>query len=334
MVRVAVVGVNRIGTFHCNAYQTHPDAELVAVCDLDAQRAQQAASQFGVRAYTDLSRLLDAEDVDVVSVATSGVEGGSQHYLPASIAIEAGIDVLVEKPLSNSIDESRELVSAARSRSVRLACDLNHRFVPTAEKGRELIQTGLLGDILFVNMRLTIRNLNETTPWVHMRALHSHSIDVVRYFAGDVKRVQAFMTKAPGRNIWSTASVNLEFQSGAVGHLTGSYDMSMRHPIEMCEVAGNRGRFVIDNVYQNFTFYPHDSDELLAMNNALFGGLGSFHDTLRRRIHAFVDDVRDQVDPDMVRGSGAEALAAQEVVEAAIRSQIAGGSTVDVKTLS
>src|SRR2546425_1206530 len=95
--------------------------------------------------------------------------------------------------------------------------------------------------------------------WGDLRALHPHSIDVMRYFCGDVKRVQAFLHRAPGRKCWSNASINLEFASGIVGHLTGSYDMSMLHPIERCEVAGTKGRFVLENVFERLTFYPRES---------------------------------------------------------------------------
>jgi UDP-N-acetylglucosamine 3-dehydrogenase len=330
MIKVAVVGVNHIGKIHCSSYRQHPDTELVAVCDLMEERAAAAGNEHQVPAYTDLHRLLDKEEVDVVVVATAGVEKGSHHYEPAMAAIEAGKDVLVEKPISNRIEEARRMVEYAREQGVRLACNLNHRFTPAAYRAKELVSDGKLGSLLFVNMRLTIRNPADETEWLHMRALHPHSIDVMRYFAGDIRRVQAFMTKAPGRQSWSTASVNLMFASGAVGHLTGSYDMSMRHPIEYCEVAGSEGRFVIDNVYESMTFYPHSSNDLTVVRNPLFGGMQGFNDTFNHRIDRFIAQIKAGVKPDEIEASGADALAAQEVIEAAIRSQELGGAPVDV----
>jgi len=333
MIRVGVVGVNHIGKIHCRAYLGHPDTQLAAVCDLLPERAEAAGREFGVPAYTDLRRLLESEAVDLVAVATAGVEKGSHHFEPAMTAIEAGKDVLVEKPISNRIDEARRLVAAARERGVRLACNLNHRFTPAAYKAKSLVDAGKLGSLLFLNMRLTIRNPQEDTEWLHMRALHSHSIDVMRYFAGDVARVQSFMTKAPGRRSWSTVSVNLQFASGAVGHLTGSYDMSMRHPIELCEAAGTAGRLVIDNVYESMTYYPHDEDELTVFRNPLFGGMMGFDDTFRHRIDRLIAQIRNGDAPETIEASGADALAAQEVIEAAIRSHLEGGIPVDVPAL-
>lgn len=330
MIRVAVVGVNHIGKIHCRSYKQHPDTELAAVCDLMEERASAAGSEFGVPVYTDLSMLLQREQIDVVVVATAGKEKGSHHYAPAMLAIEAGKDVLVEKPISNEIEEARRMVAFAREKGVRLACNLNHRFTPAAYRAKELVAAGQLGRQLFINMRLTIHNQSDETEWLHMRALHPHSIDVMRYFGGDIRRVQAFMTRAEGRTSWSTVSVNMEFASGAVGHLTGSYDMSMRHPIEYCEVAGQTGRFVIDNVYESMTFYPHHSDDLLVVKNPLFGGMQGFNDTFRRRIDRFVEQIKAGTAPEAIEASGADALAAQEVIDAAIRSHQSGGMPVEV----
>ncbi|MFZ4451412.1 Gfo/Idh/MocA family protein [Salibacterium aidingense] len=330
MVKTAVVGVGNIGKIHCRYYRENQDAELTAVCDLIEDQAQAAASLYDCKAYTDIEEMLSREEIDVISIAAAGEENGGDHFEPAMAAIDAGKDVLVEKPISNNIEQAREMVQAAAEKNVRLVSNLNHRFVPAAYKGRELIGEGRLGDLLFVNMKLTIQNPNESSPWFHLRALHPHSIDVIRYFAGDIKRVQAFMTKAPGRTIWSTASINLEFASGAVGHLTGSYDMAGRHPIEYCEVAGNKGRFVIDNVYENFTFYPHESDELLVLRNSIMTGVGSFQETFKNRLFHFIQQVKDGTDPAQMEASGADALAGQEVIEAAIRSQLENGAVIDV----
>lgn len=334
MIRVAVVGVNNIGKIHCKTYNQNPDTALVAVCDLMEERVNAAGQQYGIPAYKDLQELLNIEKVDLVVVATAGEEKGSHHFAPAMAAMEAGKDVLVEKPISNNIDEARQMVAFAKARGVRLACNLNHRFTTAAYRAKSLVDEGQLGKQLFINMRLTIQNKAEDTEWLHMRALHPHSIDVMRYFGGDIKRVQAFMTKAEGRSSWSTVSVNMEFVSGAVGHLTGSYDMSMRHPIEYCEVAGQTGRFVIDNVYESMTFYPHHSDDLLVIRNSLFGGMQGFNDTFGRRIGRLIEQIKAGTSPDDIEASGADALAAQEVIEAAIQSHQLGGMPVVVNKQS
>ncbi len=333
MLKVAVVGVNKIGKLHCQFYHQHNDTELVAVCDLIKNRAQQMAETYHTACYTDLEKMLETEEIDIVSIATAGVENGSHHFKPAMTAIKAGKDVLVEKPISNSIEEAREMVQFATHQNVRFVCNLNHRFVPIASKGKNLIDNGSLGALLFLNMKLTIQNPKDMTEWFHMRALHPHSIDVMRYFGGEIRRVQSFMTKAPERNTWSTVSINMEFASGAVGHLTGSYDMSRIHPIEYCEVGGTKGRFEIDNVFERLLFFPHNRDEILVEHNSIFSDIGSFHDTFLYRFADFIQQVKEGVPPAEMNASSHDALAVQEVIEAAIQSQKNGGEVVDISNV-
>lgn len=331
MIKAAVVGVNNIGKIHCRAYQQNQDVELVAICDLNKALAESVGKDLGVRTYDSLATMLEKEEIDVISIATGGVENGSHHFEPAMMAIRAGKDVLVEKPLSNQLTEAEEMIQYAKENKVRLACNLNHRFVPVAYKGKEWISKGDLGNLLFINMKLTIGNPNESTPWIHLRALHPHSVDVMRYFCGDVRRVQAFMTRAPGRSVWSTASINLEFESGAVGHLMGSYDMYNGHPIEYCEVGGNKGRFIIDNVFENISMYPHGSDEIKVVRNSILTGMDGFNDTFKNRINHFIQQIKEGVSPEHIEGSGRDALAAQQVIEAAIRSHEKNGAVIDIK---
>ncbi|TAK20496.1 MAG: Gfo/Idh/MocA family oxidoreductase [Chloroflexota bacterium] len=329
MVRVGIVGAGNIGRIHARSYRETPGAELVAVCDLVPEKTAAFARDFGATAYGDLDRMLATERLDILSVTTAGPENGGHHYTPTMAALRTGVHVLCEKPLSNEIARAREMVAFARSRGLYLGVDLNHRFVPIAATARRWIDEGKLGEILFANMALWIRNPNESSPWFHLRALHPHSIDVLRYFVGDIQRVHAFMKKASHRAIWSNCSVNLQFASGAIGHLTGSYDMTTRHPIERCEVAGTKGRFVIENVAEKLTFYPHDSDEQIVIQNTLMSGTLIFETTFRNRIRRFVEQVAARVPPEEIEGSGAEGLAAQEVIEAAIRSWETG-TVVDV----
>jgi UDP-N-acetylglucosamine 3-dehydrogenase len=326
MLRVAVVGLGGIGRTHVRCYAENPDAQLVALCDLLPERVDPIAKQYGVPAYHNLGEMLAGEQFDAASVATAGLENGGHHYEPTIQLIEAGKHVLVEKPISNDIAQAREMVKAAHDKGVLLGVDLNHRFTPAADRAKKLQKDGDLGDVLFVNMALWINNPNESSPWFHLRALHPHSIDVMRFFAGPIRKVQAFAHKGPGRSIWSNASVNMQFASGAVGHLTGSYDASRFHPIERCEVAGSAGRFVIGNVYERLEFFPRTSPEKMIIDNPIMGGMEGFAQTFKRRIDTFVEQVSAGGPLD---ASGADGLAAQEVIEAAIRS-IEGGSVEEV----
>ncbi|MCB0138719.1 MAG: Gfo/Idh/MocA family oxidoreductase, partial [Caldilineaceae bacterium] len=235
-------------------------------------------------------------------------------------ALDFGCHVLGEKPISNEIPEAEKMVAKAKEKGVCYGINLNHRFTPAALLAKKWVDEGRIGHQLFVNMSMWIMNPRETSPYFQLKALHPHTVDVMRYFCGDIEAVHCFATKAPGRQIWSTAVFNMRFKSGAVGTLTGSYDIERGHPMERCEVAGVKGRFVIDDMYREATLYPAGNPEKTVYTNPLFGGMESFEDTFRNRIHTFLEQVGEGVDPDEIDGSGAEGLAAQKVLAAAIRS--------------
>ncbi len=324
MLKVAVIGMGNIGNTHAPVYKADPLADLVAVCDIIPERADKAAERYGARAYYSVEEMLKHEQLDAVSVTTAGVENGGDHFEPVMQCLEAGINVLGEKPISNDIVKARQMVAKAKEKNVYFGINLNHRFVPPAARAKKWVEEGRLGDLLLINMTMWINNPNETSPWFHLRALHPHSLDIMRYFCGDVKRVHAFLNRAPGRVCFSNAQINLEFENGVVGHLCGSYDAQPRHNLERCEVMGTKGRFVLDNLYQELTLYPKDSDELTVIRNSIMGGLSGFSATFTNRIHRWLEQVSAEVPDEELEASGREGLAVQEIIEAAIRSSESG----------
>lgn len=331
-IRTAIVGAGNIGRTHGRVYKANPLAELVAICDMDRARADAAAQELGIKAYYDVEELLKSEQPKMVSVATSGVENGSHHYQPTMQCLAAGKHVLVEKPISNNLAEAKEMVAEAKKRGVCLAVDLNHRFTPATALAKEKITSGELGEVLFVNMNLWIGNRRDEPQYYHLRALHSHSVDVMRHMGGDVAKVQAFFHKGPGRKSWSNASINMQFTSGALGHLTGSYDMHGpdRHSIERTEVGGTKGRVVIDNSTVDFYWFPHTSKESVHVHNA--GGMVSFQETFGTRLGRWLEQLSGNAKPEEIEGSGEEGLKALAVQEAAIKSHETG-QIVDVQEL-
>lgn len=320
MLRVCVVGLGPIGNLHARLYQSDPLAELVGVCDRDPARADAASAQFGVPAFRDAAQMFDALKPDLCSVTTGGYEYGSDHYEPTIQALNAGCHVLGEKPISNNIAQAEEMVALAHAKSRCYGINLNHRFTPAARLAKRWQTEGRLGHLLFINMSMWIKNPNESSPYFQIKALHPHTIDIMRHFCGDVQAVQCFATKAPGRQIWTTAHFSLKFANGVVGGLTGSYDIERGHPMERCEVAGTGGRFVIDDMWREATLYPAGKLEKTVYTNPAFGGFRGFDDTFQDRIHCFLEQVEEGVAPADIDGSGADGLAAQKVLQAAIES--------------
>ena len=320
MLRVCVIGLGPIGNRHADIYVENPLSELVGVCDIDETRANTAAQRLGVTAFYNVQKMLEERKPDVVSVATGGYEYSSDHYAPTIQALEASCHVLGEKPISNNILHAEEMVAKAKKMGVCYAIDLNHRFTPAARLAKKWVDEGRLGHLLFINMAMWIMNPAESSPYYHLKALHPHTIDVMRYFCGAIEAVQCFATKAPGRKIWSTAQFNMRFKNGVVGSLTGSYDIERGHPMERCEVAGTGGRFVLEDMWHELTLYPAGNLEKTVYTDPVFGGFGDFIDTFRDRIGTFLRQIRDGVAPEDIDGSGEDGLAAQKVIAAAIES--------------
>ena len=325
-LKVAIVGMGNIGNIHAGVYQQRPDCKIVAVCDIIQERADKAAERFNCPGFYSVREMLAGGiQIDAASMCTAGVENGGDHYQPTIELLNAGIPVLGEKPISNRIIEAKEMVALARQKHLRYGINLNHRFTPAALRAKEWINSGRLGEINIINMTMWINNPNETSPWFHIRALHPHSIDVMRYFAGDVEKVQAFFKRGPradgpnGRRVcWSNVQVNMLFKNGIIGHLTGSYDAGGSYGLETLEVVGSDARFVLRDACEHLEFYPRFSRETETYD--YLGGMMSFSETFGSRIGKWVEQNLQKAKPEEIDASGEEALKAQLVIEAAIES--------------
>jgi predicted dehydrogenase len=318
-LKIGIVGVGNIGSVHAGCYKDNPKCEVAACCDIIPEKADAGAGKFGGTAFYSVRQMLDSGiKLDACSMCTKGEENGGDHFTPTMELLEAGIPVLGEKPISNKIEEGEQMVALAKSRKVPYAINLNHRFTPAAVRAKEWVESGRLGTLYMINMRMWINNPVETSPWFHLRALHPHSLDVMRYFCGDVKSAAAFLKKGDGRICWSNAQVLLHFANGVVGCLTGSYDAGGSYGLEKCEVVGSKGRFVLDDACEHLYFYPRDSIEFESYS--YLGGMRSFGETFKSRIARWVDQLEAKTPYDRIDGSGDDALKVQKIIEAAIKS--------------
>lgn len=319
MIHVGIVGLGGIGNNHARCYTDNKHTKVVAVCDLIKDKADAAAQRYGAKAFYSVGQMLKSGlRIDACSVTTAGVENGGDHYKPTMELLRAGIPVLGEKPISNSIPHARRMVRLAQEKDIPYGINLNHRFTPAAVRARQWLDRGRLGELNIVNMTMWINNPNESSPWFHIRALHPHSLDVMRYFAGDVERVQAFFKKGKGRKIWSNVQANLLFKNGVIGHLTGSYDAGGSYGLETCELVGSEGRIIINEACERLAFYPRFSKEVETFDH--LGGMMGFPDTFPSRIGAWVDDLRRKTPADQVDAKAADALKVQLVIESIIKS--------------
>ncbi|MDH7601104.1 MAG: Gfo/Idh/MocA family oxidoreductase [Armatimonadota bacterium] len=350
-LKVGVVGMGGIGNTHAECYKKDPLAELVAVCDVVKEKADAAAERHGVKAYYSLKDMLANEELDIVDVSTGGYENGSWHFEPTMEALDAGKHVLCEKPLSNDINEAREMVRFAAEKKLYLGCNLNHYFTLTAERAKKYIDDGMVGELIYCLFKMGFHGGEETyslnksprfnQPYAHMKAFLTHPFSVMRYFCGDIRDVQAFATKPGFRKnkgdlLLSINSIHVRFVNDAVGYL-----LSHRGDAVWglggwwsVEVAGSKGTFCIENCVEKLTYWPApkpgkslgigEEQEPEVLNT----GIKDFGATFPSRIHAFLEDVTNGVPHEHLRASGRDALATLEYIWAAIESYENDGAVV------
>jgi predicted dehydrogenase len=217
-VGIAVVGAGYWGpNLVRNALQS-PATKLVAVCDAEFARASRLTGSFsGVEATEDLQELLDDPMVEAIAVATPA----ATHLDVAMAAIEAGKHVLVEKPLASSYAEGRALVNAAEEQGVVLMCDHTYCYTPAVQRIRELVETGVLGELQFldsvrINLGLVQRDVD--VLW----DLAPHDLSILDFILPDgctPLAVAAHGADPIGAGQACVAYLTLQLPHGAIAHV-------------------------------------------------------------------------------------------------------------------
>jgi len=152
-VSVGVIGAGWWGTFaHIPAIKSHPRAELVAVQNRETAKAEQIARDFGAKhACTSVEEMLALKDLDAVIVASTP----NVHFAQANAALEQGRHVLIEKPMTFTVDEARGLVETAAQKKLQLLVSCPWHFTAHGLEARRLIQSGALGKIKMISVLMT-----------------------------------------------------------------------------------------------------------------------------------------------------------------------------------
>lgn len=211
-LKTAVVGVGHLGRFHAQKHKMIQDVSLIGVCDTSLEQAEKVARELGVQAYTDCDRLI-RDGVQAVTVAAST----PAHYKLVKQFLEAGVHVLVEKPIASTSKEAEELCAIAEKKNLKLQVGHVERFNPAFTSARERI-----GKPRFVEChRLAPFKVRSTEVDVVLD-LMIHDLDVVlALIKSDVKSVSAVGTPVLTKTL-DLANVRLEFENGSVANLTAS----------------------------------------------------------------------------------------------------------------
>lgn len=268
-LRFGLVGCGVIGPVHAEALASLPDARLVAVADLDMERARKLTAQYGGTPYPDLQSMLEQAALDVVIVCTpSGLHG--EH---ACQIMRAGRHVIVEKPMEIHRETLDEMLRVQQETGMKLAVISQHRFDPASQQVRQLVDEKAFGRLVMGNALI---------PWWRSQAYYDsgawrgtwkldgggvlmnqsiHSIDLLQWLMGPVKSVMACTDTLVHRmETEDVAVAALRFASGALGVIaatTGAYPgVSTR-----IEIFGNQGSAIIENDELAFLHLARDEKE-------------------------------------------------------------------------
>ncbi len=271
-VRIGVIGVGNIArNYHLPPVHALPNAELVAVADLDESLRSKAQKQFGFRdAYTDYRRILDRDDIHAIMLLTR--VNTRTEIIPA--ALEAGKHVFTQKPFALTNEDAEFLAQAANRTGNRLVCSFMHRYFPHTQGARQILKEDKIGRLEMVRHRNCIGSHydNAVRLWGGVLDIGTHGIDVIRYLTEqDVIKVQALMDPyltnanlpidpAINRPNETVAIMNFEMsggtlvtfemhwtqRGGAGGYYAEHYgdegSMFIKHPIAPATLVYTRGR--------------------------------------------------------------------------------------------
>lgn len=160
-LKIGIIGVGSISNLHLQSYVANPRVELIGVHDLNLERAQEMATQYGApRVYTTLAELLGDPEIDAVSVCT----WNNSHAEVAIAALEAGKHVLVEKPLSKSVAEAEAIAEAVSRTGKHLQVGFVRRFSSNATVLKSFIDAGELGQIYYAKA-ININRIGNPGGW-------------------------------------------------------------------------------------------------------------------------------------------------------------------------
>lgn len=248
--------------FRSKALSEIPGAEVVAVADDNIERGKSAAERFNVpHFHADWRDLVARQDIDVVFVHSEN----NAHVDQVVMAAEYSKDIFCEKPMATTLDDADRMVKAAADNNVELTVAFVSRFAQEAERAKQIVDSGILGDIVSTRSIIGLAGLGEIgcpadmVAWMEDPVTGgggawidegSHAIDLLRWLVGDIESVSMLMTKKVKTHlpVEDEAIALLRFANGALGEVNTSWslaiDVGMRN---VTELYGSKGSLILEN---------------------------------------------------------------------------------------
>lgn len=347
-MKFGIIGAGMIGHFHAKAITAMNGGELHSVFDLRAEAAEKLASEYGVKAYSDLSAFLADPDLEIVTVGTPS----GAHLDPSLAALNAGKHVICEKPLEITVERIDQLIDAATANGKTVAAVLNRRFHPGMDAFKKASEEGRFGKLTSASCYVKWyrdQAYYDSAGWRGTWALDGggalmnqsiHTIDALLYLAGPVKAVQANMACIAHERIEveDIAVAILEFENGARGVIEGSTCTWSKdgHParVQLCGTEGSV--FLADEAFELWDFMqekPEDAEIRSTLMKGQGAGLGANDPSAinyyqhQRNFEEVVDSIREGRQPST---SATEARKSVALIRAIYESAGNGGKRIEL----
>lgn len=324
MLRIGIVGCGNIFTMHATSADYLPNAQIVGVCDIKKDRADKAAKKYNCKAYYDYKDLIKKENIDVVHVCIP-------HYLHPVVskyAIEQGVNVLCEKPMSIKYEDAIQNVKLAEEKGVKYGIIFQCRYNDSARLVKESLVSGKLGKIISARVVLTWckpDSYYSLSDWkgtwekegggvVIDQAIHS--LDLANWFIDDeIESVKANLSNR-GHDIMEvddSAEGFVRYKNGATLGFWAMNNYGCDEPIEI-RLCCEKGKVIMDYDRAEITYNDGTKEiaETVINPEVVYeGGKDYWGFQHIREIEDFYDAVENDREPTI---SGREALKIQKLI--------------------
>ena len=272
-VNVGVIGVGAMGENHVRVYHKMEEANLIAVSDVSERALKKIEKKYGAKGYTDYCELLENPDIEVVSVCVPT----TFHHAVVMEAIRHKKHILVEKPMAFTLTEAEEMIAAAKEAGIILATGHVERFNPAVQKAKELIDDGVIGDIVSAFAKRVgplpprIKDVGVSID------LAIHDLDIMNYlFEEEITQVYGTMNSSfDDSEFEDHAEIMVSFDNES----TGIIEVNWLTPYKRreLELTGTAGIISVDYIQQSIEVYGKFAQDIeIKHEEPLKGELNSF----------------------------------------------------------
>jgi len=298
-IRVGVVGVGHLGKYHLEKYAQLPDVELVGIADIQKDRLEPLSRQYRIRGYQDYRHLLSITDAVSIVVPTS------LHAEVAQAFLRHNVDVLLEKPMTQSVAEAEELVALAETRQCLLQIGHLERFNPAFLEIKPFIQNPLFIE----SHRLSPFKFRGTDVDVILD-LMIHDLDLILNLVPSApQQVQAVGVPVVSPRV-DIANVRIQFQNGAVANITASrISVKELRKMRIFQPAAYISLDFKAKSYSVVNLEPSGEGASLMPQFTAREGSKESGDALELELRSFIDSVKSREKPLVCGEEGKKALA-------------------------